>query len=152
MAKVYLSLGSNLGDRNANLASAREMLAIKTTLIAQSSVIITKPMYVTEQPEFANQALIIETDLTPLTVLDIIRNIENELGRVRHLPYGPRTIDIDILYYGQEILNLPDLIIPHPLISERAFVLEPLTEIAPTYRCPKGNLSIEEMLHNLLKS
>lgn len=146
MNKVFLSLGSNLGDGSTQLQSACKAITGHARIIAQSKHLKTKPMYVVDQPDFTNQVILIETALSPTVLLQATKQIEKDLGRVSSFRYGPRTIDVDILYYEQEIIDLPDLIIPHPLIAEREFVLHPLAEIAPDWCCPKTKLTVKQML------
>lgn len=128
--KVYLSLGSNLGDSGKNLLDAvRELVKRGLRIVDISGIYITEPIGFKEQPDFLNLVLIAEADLEPLELLHEIAEIEKLLGRVREIHWGPRTIDIDILYYGDRTLDSPELTIPHPRINERAFVLAPLMEI-----------------------
>jgi 2-amino-4-hydroxy-6-hydroxymethyldihydropteridine diphosphokinase len=129
MTKAYLGLGSNLGDRQANLEKALSLLDAKILRI--SSFYETEPMYVTDQPAFLNMAVEIETEMLPRDLLEHILSIEQTMGRIRTLNKGPRNIDIDLLLYGNEIIDEPGLVIPHPAIADRKFVLDPLSEIAP---------------------
>jgi 2-amino-4-hydroxy-6-hydroxymethyldihydropteridine diphosphokinase len=133
MRRVYLSLGSNLGDRAEYLRQALEMLAQlpETRVVAASSMIETPPWGKTDQPAFLNMAAELETALTPEELLAQIRVIENALGRQRTEHWGPRTLDIDILVFAGEERDTPALKLPHPYLTERLFVLEPLAEIAP---------------------
>lgn len=133
MRRVYLSLGSNLGDRREYLRRALEMLSglPGTRLISTSSVIETPPWGKTDQPTFLNMAAELETSLPPEELLDGIRAIEDALGRRRTEQWGPRTLDIDILVFEGEERDTPALKLPHPYLVERRFVLEPLAEIAP---------------------
>ena len=131
MVVAYLSLGSNLGDREGNLNKAVEELAKHPKIkVAQvSSFIETAPVGCTDQPDFVNAAVRIETTLTPRELLAAVLNIEKSEGRVRTIRWGPRVIDIDILIYGDETIDEEDLKIPHPRMMERDFVLKPLAEI-----------------------
>jgi len=133
MRRVYLSLGSNLGDRQNYLNRALDMLAQLpgTRVLAASSMIETPPWGKTDQPAFLNMAAELETSLTPEELLERIRAIENALGRQRAEHWGPRTLDIDILVFEGEERDTPALKLPHPYLTERRFVLEPLAEIAP---------------------
>lgn len=132
MTTAYLSLGSNLGDRLAYLASAARMLTdAHTRLNRVSSVYETAPQGKTDQPAFLNAVLSVETDLTPELLLQHIQAVELSLGRVRTERWGPRTLDVDILLYGTETIERPGLQVPHPRMAERAFVLVPLLEIGP---------------------
>jgi 2-amino-4-hydroxy-6-hydroxymethyldihydropteridine diphosphokinase len=144
---VYLSIGSNLGDRAANLAAAIERMGeagIRT--LRASSIYETEPRDLPGQPWFLNQALEAETDLFPLQLLARTQKIEREIGRKRGIPKGPRVIDIDILLYGEAIIHSPELEIPHPRMAERRFVLEPLVELAPDLRDPQTRKTIRELL------
>jgi len=130
---VYLSLGSNLGDRAAYLreAVARIALLPETTVVAQSTHHETAPWGNTEQPSFLNMALSIDTALSPEDLLDAIHTIEHALGRQRQQQWGPRTLDIDLLVDEAYTRDTPELHLPHPLMTARLFVLDPLAEIAP---------------------
>jgi dihydrofolate synthase/folylpolyglutamate synthase len=129
--RVYFSLGSNLGDRRGNLLSALELISEKCALEKVSPVYETEPMYALNQPRFYNLAVEARTELAPEELLRFTQGIERKLKRKRTLRYGPRTLDIDILLYGSEVVNSPRLTVPHPMIAGRAFVLAPLADIAP---------------------
>ncbi len=129
--RVYLGLGSNLGDRDANLRAALTALAPAVRVSRLSSVYETAPMHLLEQPDFHNLVCEGETALAPQELLRTLKAIERALGRTPGPRYGPRLIDIDILLYDDLTLETPDLCIPHPRMVERAFVLVPLVEIAP---------------------
>lgn len=141
---IFLGLGSNIGDRAANLKDAIKLLGFP--IIAISSMYETEPVDYLEQPWFLNQVLQCETLFHPLKLLAECQNVEKELGRTRVISKGPRTIDIDLLFYNDEILNTPELTIPHPAIPQRMFVLVPLAEIAPNFVHPALNLTIHELL------
>jgi 2-amino-4-hydroxy-6-hydroxymethyldihydropteridine diphosphokinase len=130
---AYLSLGSNIGERKAQLEKALHFLEDEESieLLHVSSFYETKPVGVTDQPDFLNMAAAIRTSLSPENLLHVTQSIEKKLGRQRKEKWGPRTIDIDILLYAEEQINLASLIVPHPRLQERAFVLVPLEEIAP---------------------
>lgn len=130
---AYLSLGSNLGDREGYLreAVARIDRLPETRVVAASSIIETSPWGKTDQPAFLNMAVTVRTLLSPEDLLAALRRIEDNLGRQRTEPWGPRTLDIDILVYEGEERNTPTLTLPHPHLTERRFVLEPLVEVAP---------------------
>jgi 2-amino-4-hydroxy-6-hydroxymethyldihydropteridine diphosphokinase len=139
---VYLGLGSNLGDRDAYLRAALIALAPYVQVTRVSSVYATAPLHVTDQPEFHNLAAEGETRLAPDALLRAAKEIERQLGRTAGPRYGPRVIDIDVLLYEDMVLRTPDLIIPHPRLAERAFVLVPLAEIAPELQHPELCLPI----------
>jgi len=146
MAIAYLGLGSNLGHREANIASALKMLGQEARILKVSSLYETEPVGYKDQPWFLNCACVLETELTPQALLKLAKTIEKNLGRKRTLRFGPRLIDIDILFYDDLILDSPDLVIPHPRLAERAFVLVPLKEIAPNLVHPLLGVTIEELL------
>lgn len=133
MATAWLSLGANIGDPAAQLAEAiRRLDALdQITVTAQSSVIGTKAWGKTDQPDFANMAATVETDLLPIDLLHACLDIERDMGRVRHEVWGPRLIDIDLIAYERVEMDTTKLILPHRFAHERDFVLEPLREISP---------------------
>jgi 2-amino-4-hydroxy-6-hydroxymethyldihydropteridine diphosphokinase len=131
---VFLSLGSNVGDREANLRDAQKRLGAVGRVTAASSFYETEPVEFTQQPWFLNCAVALETAQTPQQLMTSILNIEETMGRRRVQKKGPRTIDIDILLFGDAVLDSPQVTIPHPAMHKRRFVLEPLAEIAPGVR------------------
>jgi 2-amino-4-hydroxy-6-hydroxymethyldihydropteridine diphosphokinase len=137
---VYLSLGSNVGDREAQLRDAQTRLAAAGRVVAVSSFYETEPVEFTRQPWFLNCALALETSKTPQELMAAILRIEEDMGRQRLQKKGPRSIDIDILLFADTVMDSNDLTIPHPAMHQRRFVLEPLAEIAP------------EVLHPVLKN
>ena len=143
---IYLALGSNLGDRVANLENARKALAPKVTLIRESPIYVTPPWGYTEQPDFLNQVIEVETLLHPIPLLHKLKEIEADMGREATFRNGPRIIDLDILFYGQEVYEGELLQIPHPRLQDRAFVLVPLNDLAPDFVHPVLNESVREML------
>ncbi len=140
MAKVYLGLGSNIGNRKAYLRAAIRLLKKHKDIevIRYSLVYETDPVGLTGQRKFFNMATEIETNLPPRELLSVLSLIENLLKRERFIKWGPRTIDIDILLYGNKTMSGEELTIPHPRMAERAFVLVPLLEIAPNLTLPSG--------------
>jgi len=128
---VYLGLGSNLGDRQGNLKRALEALTGKVKVVKVSSIYETEPVGFLYQPRFLNAVCKVETGMEPLELLGFVKNIERELGRRQSFRDAPREIDIDILLYGDVVMDTPELTVPHPRMAERAFVLVPLAEIAP---------------------
>jgi len=150
---AFLSLGSNLGDRAALLSEALTRLESAGVRVARrSSIHETEPQDFLDQPKFLNMAVEVETDLTPQDLLAAIQKIETELGRQRTIPKGPRTIDIDILFYANQVIAGPELEIPHPRLTARRFVLDPLSEIAPDLRHPVTGQSIREAQASLPQS
>jgi len=142
---VYLSLGSNLGDRDANLRNAIERLRGVGNPVAISSFYETEPIDVVSQPWFLNCAVKLDTEKMPRQLITAILSLEQEMGRQRKQQKAPRTIDIDILLFGSSIIEIPSLTIPHPRMHERRFVLEPLAEIAPDARHPVFKRTIREL-------
>jgi 2-amino-4-hydroxy-6-hydroxymethyldihydropteridine diphosphokinase len=128
---AFLSLGSNLGDRRGYLTAAEARLARIGQIVAQSKIYETDPVGYISQPQFLNQVVKLETICGPRELLNETRSIENALGRTRSFPFAPRTIDIDIILYEDLIIDEPGLIIPHPRMHERRFVLTPLLELTP---------------------
>ncbi len=147
MKIVYLGLGSNVGDREANLRGARERLeAAGVRVLRASPLYETEPVEYTEQRWFLNQVVEVETGLFPLQLLARTARIEREMGRQRTVPKGPRTIDIDILLFGRTVMQRAELEIPHPRMAERRFVLAPLEDLAPDLRHPLTHKTVREML------
>jgi len=146
---VYLSLGSNVGDRETQLQDARAKLMTVGRVLAESSFYETEPVEFTQQPWFLNCALALETSETPQQLMAAILSIEEEMGRRRVQKKGPRAIDIDILLFDGAILDSPDLTIPHPAMQQRRFVLEPLAEIAPELFHPVLKKTIRELRNEL---
>jgi 2-amino-4-hydroxy-6-hydroxymethyldihydropteridine diphosphokinase len=143
---IYLSLGSNLGDRRRNLASAIARLAPDVRVLRASPIYETEPVDYTAQRWFLNLVVEAETGLFPLQLLSRIHRIERALGRVRTVPKGPRTIDIDILFHGNTVMRTATLEIPHPGIPQRRFVLAPLADLTPALRHPVTRQTVRELL------
>lgn len=149
MNRIYLGLGSNLGDRYTNLQRAVSELQKFLTITALSPVYSTEPWGETEQPAFLNICVAAVGSLSPHDLLARIKKIEQELGRQPSRHWGPRLIDIDILFYDDLIISDKNLTIPHPHIAERAFVLAPLAIIIPNFHHPQSGLSVQEMLERV---
>ena len=147
---VYLSLGSNVGDRSAQLRDAVARLCAEGRVLTVSSFYETEPVDFTEQPWFLNCVVALETSQTPAQLMDAILRIEKDMGRRRRRRHkGPRSIDIDILLFGDAIIHSPELEIPHPAMHKRRFVLEPLAEIAPQVLHPTFSKTIGELRDTL---
>jgi 2-amino-4-hydroxy-6-hydroxymethyldihydropteridine diphosphokinase len=149
---LYLGFGTNLGDRMANLQAAAKALKPVVTLLEVSSVYETEPWGYADQPAFYNQVVKGETKLEPLELLMFLKNLEGELGRKPNFRNGPRLIDLDILLYGDQVIKIPGLTIPHPGLAERAFVLAPLAELAGELHHPVSGMSIRELLTKVATS
>ena len=147
MKRIYLSLGSNLGDRERNLRAAIErMEASEVRVLAQSPIYETEPVDYTDQGWFLNQVVSADTVLFPMQLLLRLGRVERDLGRVRGIPNGPRTIDIDILFYAASVIESPRLQVPHPRLAQRRFVLQPLADLAPELRHPVTHRTVRQML------
>jgi len=144
-AKAYIGIGSNIGNRQANIKRALDLLNSNENIevSAVSSLVETAPVGYTEQPNFINAAAELYTNLTPRELLNTLLAIENQMGRTREVRWGPRVIDLDLLLYNNEHINEDGLQVPHPRIMERAFVLLPLAEIAPELILPDGRTARE---------
>jgi 2-amino-4-hydroxy-6-hydroxymethyldihydropteridine diphosphokinase len=143
---AYLSLGSNLGDRAANLRTAVAQLDVAGRLLAVSALYETQPVEVPDQPWFLNCVAAIETDKTPRELLKLALQVEAGMGRLRMREKGARKIDIDVVLFGDRVVDEPGLKIPHPAMHQRRFVLEPLVEIAPEARHPELGKTARELL------
>lgn len=152
MSTVYIGIGSNLGNREENCRKAIDLLKENGIIVKkQSSMYETEPWGVKDQPKFMNMAVEAETDKTPEELLEILKRTEKEIGRTETTKWGPRIIDLDILFYDDLILKTENLEIPHPFMHEREFVLKPLCEIAPDKKHPVTGKTIKEMLEGLNK-
>nr|WP_240608337.1 2-amino-4-hydroxy-6-hydroxymethyldihydropteridine diphosphokinase [Dehalogenimonas alkenigignens] len=146
---VYLGLGSNLGDRKRNLALAVEAVSRDLHVNQLSPVYETEPWNVAPQPRFLNMAIEAQTTLSPSDLLDYVKNLERMLGRAAAGPGQPRVIDIDILLYGDQVLDTPALTLPHPRLAQRAFNLVPLNDLDPELKHPATGRTAAEMLSAL---
>jgi len=142
---VYLSLGSNVGDRASNLNAAVDRLSRLGNVVATSSLYETEPVEFTAQPWFLNCVVALDTEKMPKQLLSAVLELEQQMGRRRQQNKGPRTIDIDILLFGNSIIDAKELTIPHPAMHKRRFVLEPLAEIAPDARHPVFKCTVREL-------
>ncbi len=149
---IYLGLGSNLGDRQGNLERAIQMLDASVNVSNCSPVYDTAPVGNLDQPRFLNIVCKGKTDLSPTDLLKFIKQIENQIGRKPGPINSPRPIDIDILFYNKLVLETPLLVIPHPRLIERAFVLAPLADIAPTFKHPVSGKTMGKLLRELKRS
>ena len=146
MSIVYIGIGSNLGDREENCRQAIKLIEKNGIAVKkQSRMYETEPWGVKDQPKFINMAIEVEMDKKPEELLRILKEIEKEIGRTETTKWGPRIIDLDILFYDDLILKTDHLEIPHPLLHEREFVLKPLCEIAPYKKHPVTGKSVKEM-------
>jgi 2-amino-4-hydroxy-6-hydroxymethyldihydropteridine diphosphokinase len=149
---IYLALGTNLGERLLNLHAAINAFEPQIHVLKESSVYETEPWGYADQPAFLNMVVQAETDLTPRGLLDRLKELEVSLGRIPNFRNGPRLIDLDILFYDEISLNSPGLVIPHPRIQERVFVLVPLVEIAPNFVHPLLERSVTQMTASMDKN
>ena len=147
MTRAFVGVGANLGDRQATIDRAIDLLRAQLDVVAVSTLRETAPWGYADQPPFLNGALEVETELSARALLDVLLGVEHELGRVRGggPRYGPRTIDLDLLVFGEELVDEPGLAVPHPRLPERAFALEPLAELDPALVIP-GHGRVSDLL------
>ena len=149
MPKVFIALGSNLGDAEALFRQAMKALRVVGENLVHSSLYLSRPYGLAAQPDFTNAVLSMETSLSPLELLDELQKVEASAGKVFVQKNGPRTLDLDLIFYEQEILASPNLTIPHPRAHERDFVLLPLAEIAPSFVHPTERKTVLELSKHL---
>lgn len=143
---VYIALGTNLGDRLGNLRAAIHALAPDVTVLAESHIYETPPWGYEDQPPFLNMVVKAETDLEPGALLKHLKRLETDLGREKSIRWGPRLIDLDILFFDDRVIQSPPLVIPHPRLHERGFVLVPLADVAPEFIHPVLGKRVWELL------
>jgi 2-amino-4-hydroxy-6-hydroxymethyldihydropteridine diphosphokinase len=148
---AYIGFGSNLGDRLENCRNAIGALAAlpPCSLLKTSSFYETSPVGLVDQPAFINGVVLLETDEDAHWLLSQMLEIEKTFGRIRNLKWGPRSIDLDLLFFDDQIINTPELSVPHPSLHERRFVLEPLNEVAPDFRHPSLGKSVADLRNDL---
>ncbi|MDY2960190.1 MAG: 2-amino-4-hydroxy-6-hydroxymethyldihydropteridine diphosphokinase [Hornefia sp.] len=150
--RSIIALGSNMGDRLDYLNKAKKQISLRVGKITgESKILETKAYGYTEQGDFLNMAISVETKLQPEELLDTLLEIESELGRVRTIHWGPRTLDLDIIYYGDKIIKTERLKVPHPDLHNREFVLKPVSEICPEFFDPLRKKQVSELLLDLRK-
>jgi len=149
MAEIFLALGSNVGDGDKYFDEAINLLDEKISNITQAPRYKSKAVGFTDQPDFTNSVIRANTDLSAQELLKFTQSIEEKVGRIRRFRWGPREIDIDIIFYDNLIINEEDLTIPHPRFAEREFVLKPILDIAPDFIDPTSMLTIKNLYDNL---
>ncbi len=149
MKKIFLGIGSNVGNKKRNIDTAIELLSSFVKNLKKSSYYFSKAVGYTEQDDFLNMAVLGFTELSPEQLLEKVKEIEVEVGRIERFHWGPREVDIDILFYENEIVSKENLEIPHPRIQERDFVLQPLLDLEPEFIHPVLKKSIKEMFSEL---
>lgn len=149
MTKIFLALGSNLGDKKQHIEEALELLKKQIKDIKVAKFYETKPQYYEEQNTFINTVIVGLTNLNPKELLHFIKDVEKEIGRKKRFHFGPREIDIDILFYDDLIYKEENLVIPHPLLQEREFVLKPLMDLEPDFVHPVLKKTVKELYEEL---
>ena len=149
MEKIFLALGSNIGNRQENINQAIRFLSKEITDIKQAPIYESKAVGYENQPDFLNTVISGYTDLSPEELLNFVKKVEKQTGRIKRFRWGPREIDIDILFYGNIVVEKDNLIIPHPRIQERDFVLKPLCDLEPEFLHPVLKKTVLELLNNL---
>src|SRR3989338_8099661 len=149
MDNIFIALGSNLGNKKENIINAIKILKAKSRILKVSPLYKTEPVYYTNQDWFLNCVVEISADLTPKQLLYFLKSIEKKLGRKKSVKYGPRIIDLDILFYSNRVIKEKNLIVPHPRLQERLFVLRPLSEISPDFMHPVLVTSIKALKKEL---
>jgi 2-amino-4-hydroxy-6-hydroxymethyldihydropteridine diphosphokinase len=145
MTVAYLGLGSNMGDKEQNIKNAMTLIGTCCKILRASPLYLTEPVGLSDQEWFLNAVVEIETDITPQTLLKKVKSIERKLGRKTTVKNAPRTIDIDILFYGGLVLQTKNLVIPHPLIQDRLFVLQPMADLNPCFVHPVLHKTIQKL-------
>lgn len=148
--KAYISLGSNIGDRKTNLETAIKEIGNLGKIIKKSSIYESEPVDYKNQPYFLNSALILETELSPAELIIKLQEIEHKMGRIKEIEKGPRNIDLDIIFYNNEIIKQEHLQIPHTSYIKRNFVLTPIAEIEPEYIDPITNKSVSNLKETII--
>lgn len=149
MALIYLALGSNVGDSRAHIEKAVGLLGGSVSNITCAPIYRSKAVGYTDQADFFNTAVCGETNVTPTELLRFVKDVESRVGRIQRFRWGPREVDIDIIFYDQQIVNGPMLTIPHALFRERDFVLRPICDLAPELVDPVSGLSVKQLLDRL---
>ncbi|WP_456383281.1 2-amino-4-hydroxy-6-hydroxymethyldihydropteridine diphosphokinase [Persephonella sp.] len=149
MEKVFIGLGSNIGDRESFIRRAIEYMSIKITDIKQAPIFISRAVGFTDQPDFYNTVISGYTDMSPEELLTFLKETEQKVGRIKRFRWGPREIDIDILLYGNQVIEENGLVIPHPRLHERDFVLQPMVYLQPDLIHPLLKKTMAELLNNL---
>jgi 2-amino-4-hydroxy-6-hydroxymethyldihydropteridine diphosphokinase len=152
MTAVYLALGANIGDPEANIIQAIGLLKPAVNSVVCAPLYTSKAVGYTQQPDFINTVVSGQTGLSALELLSFIQELERRVGRKQRFRWGPREIDIDIIFYGAHTLNTPELVLPHPRFTERDFVLQPLCDLNPSLRDPVSKLAVQTLLERLPES